>query len=64
MSYLQPGKKIKSDIVLWANGRTGNTQRMGLEKIGLKLYSRGHLSVNNLYQTQVKNIFVADDVVG
>ena len=50
--------------MLWADGRTGNTQRMGFEKIGLKPYSRGQLSVNNLHQTKVKNIFLVDNVVG
>src|SRR5690606_10380884 len=25
VTYLESGKRIKSDIVLWANGRTGNT---------------------------------------
>ncbi|MBN4075889.1 FAD-dependent oxidoreductase, partial [Gammaproteobacteria bacterium AH-315-E17] len=28
ITYLQSGKKIKSDIVLWANGRTGNTDKL------------------------------------
>jgi len=64
VTYLCSGKKIKSDIVLWANGRTGNTQGMGLEKIGLERNGRGQLSVNALYQTQVENIYAAGDVVG
>ena len=29
--HLKSGKKIKSDILLWANGRTGNTQELGLD---------------------------------
>jgi len=64
VTYLQSGKKIKSDIVLWANGRTGNTQGMGLEALGLKTNSRGQLSINRQYQTRVKNIYAAGDVVG
>ena len=64
ITYLQSGKKIKSDIVLWANGRTGNTQGMGLDALGLKTNSRGQLSVNERYQTKVKNIYAAGDVVG
>ena len=64
VTYLCSGIKIKSDIVLWANGRTGNTQGMGLEKIGLERNGRGQLSVNALYQTQVENIYAAGDVVG
>ncbi len=64
VTYLQSGKKIKSDIVLWANGRTGNTKGMGLEQLGLKVNSRGQLSVNDFYQTQIKHIYAAGDVIG
>lgn len=64
VTYLQSGKKIKSDIVLWANGRTGNTHDLSLEAIGLKPNSRGQLEVNQQYQTGVKNIYAAGDVVG
>ncbi len=31
VTYLQSGKKIRSDIVLWANGRSGNTTNLGLQ---------------------------------
>ncbi len=64
VTYLQSGKKIKSDIVLWANGRTGNTQNMGLEALGLQANGRGQLTVNKQYQTKVKHIYAAGDVVG
>lgn len=64
VTYLQSGKKIKSDIVLWANGRTGNTDRLGLGHIGLKANSRGQLEVNETYQTKVENIYAAGDVIG
>lgn len=64
VTYLQSGKKIKSDIVLWANGRTGNTQDLGLKQIGLKANGRGQIAVNARYQTAAKNIYAAGDVVG
>jgi NAD(P) transhydrogenase len=62
--YLKSGKKIRSDIVLWANGRSGNTKSLGLNLIGLDTNSRQQLSVNNKYQTSVKNIYAAGDVIG
>ncbi|MCF9035353.1 Si-specific NAD(P)(+) transhydrogenase, partial [Acinetobacter nectaris] len=62
--YLQSGKKIKADAILWCNGRSGNTDGLGLENIGLTPNSRGQLSVNELYQTSVENIYAAGDVVG
>jgi NAD(P) transhydrogenase len=64
VTYLQSGKKIKSDIVLWANGRAGNTKGLGLNQLGLDINSRGQLSVNDYYQTKVKNIYAAGDVIG
>tara|TARA_R110002110_G_scaffold2830_1_gene14211 strand:+ start:153574 stop:154965 length:1392 start_codon:yes stop_codon:yes gene_type:complete len=64
ITFLQSGKKIKSDIVLWANGRTGNTDRLKLGNIGLKANSRGQMAVNDHYQTEVENIYAAGDVIG
>jgi NAD(P) transhydrogenase len=64
VTYLQSGKRIKSDIVLWANGRTGNTDKLNLEKIGLTANRRGQLEVNDHYQTAVPNIYAAGDVIG
>jgi NAD(P) transhydrogenase len=64
VTHLESGKKIKSDIILWANGRTGNTDRLNLPAIGLKANSRGQLQVNTKYQTSVKNIYAAGDVIG
>ena len=64
VTYLESGKKIKSDICLWANGRTGNTQELGLKNVGIPVNSRGQISVNDHYQTKAKNIYAAGDVVG
>lgn len=61
---LQSGRRIKSDILLWANGRTGNTQDMGLEALGIAPNSRGQLAVNGHYQTALPNIYAVGDVAG
>ena len=53
VTFLCSGKRLM-DIVLWANGRTGNTQGMGLEKIGLKRNGRGQLSVNASIRRKLK----------
>ena len=58
------GKKFKTDILLWANGRAGNTQGLGLEADGLAPNGRGQLEVNQRYQTAVPNIYAAGAVVG
>lgn len=62
--HLKSGKKIKSDAILWSNGRTGNTDSLNLEAIGLEANSRGQLNVNEYYQTSVENIYAAGDVIG
>jgi NAD(P) transhydrogenase len=64
ITNLISGKRIKSDIVLWANGRTGNSDGMGLQELGIHLNARGHIEVNERYQTSVENIYAAGDVIG
>ena len=61
---LESGKRMKADCLLFANGRTGNTDMLGVEAIGLKADNRGQLSVNEKYQTQVDNVFAVGDVIG
>jgi len=61
---LQSGKKIRADAFLWCNGRTGNTDNLGLENIGLTPNSRGQLAVDDHYRTEVENIYAVGDVIG
>jgi NAD(P) transhydrogenase len=62
--HMKSGKKIKADVLLWANGRSGNSNNMGLEAIGIALDSRGNIKVNEAYQTAVSHIYAVGDVVG
>jgi NAD(P) transhydrogenase len=62
--HLKSGKKMKSDCLLFANGRTGNTNTLKLENIDLPVDGRGQLKVNEYYQTQVKHIYAVGDVIG
>lgn len=64
VTHLESGKKIKSDIMLWANGRTGNTDRLDIAAVGLEANSRGQLHVNDHFQTTASNIYAAGDVIG
>lgn len=61
---LKSGKRIKADALLWCNGRSGNTDTIGLEALGLKANSRGQLTVDASYRTAVPNVFAAGDVIG
>lgn len=61
---LKSGKKMKADCLLFANGRTGNTDSLALENVDLKPDSRGQLAINSHYQTAVSNILAVGDVIG
>ncbi len=62
--YTESGKQLKTDILLWANGRSGNTEDLGLENIGVTPSARGHLRVNESFQTQCENVYAVGDVIG
>ncbi|HZZ73762.1 MAG TPA: Si-specific NAD(P)(+) transhydrogenase [Pirellulales bacterium] len=62
--YLKSGKQLKTDVLLWANGRTGNTDDMGLEAIGIQPNGRGQLDVSPTYQTVLPHIYAVGDVIG
>ncbi|MGR6430941.1 Si-specific NAD(P)(+) transhydrogenase [Rhizobium sp. PAMB 3174] len=62
---LKTGRLITTDMVLFAAGRMGATDTIGLEAAGLTADSRGRLKVNpTTFQTDVPHIYAAGDVVG
>ncbi len=62
--HLQSGKKMRADCLLYANGRTGNTDTLNLEAVGLIPDSRGQLAKNAHYQTDIDHIYAVGDVIG
>ncbi len=62
--HLESGKQIKTDILLWAAGRTGNSDNMGLESLGITPDSRGQIQVDEHFRTVVPNIYAVGDVIG
>ena len=61
---LQSGKQLKTGALLWANGRSGNTENLGLENVGLEPNSRGQLVVDEQFQTAREHIYAVGDVIG
>jgi NAD(P) transhydrogenase len=61
---LKSARKIKSDVLLWANGRTGNSDTLALEHAGLEATSRGQVKVSTAFQTAVPHIYAAGDITG
>jgi len=62
--HLKSGKQLKTDVLLWAAGRTGNSDGLNLEALGIKPDSRGNILVNEHMQTSVPNIYAVGDVIG
>jgi NAD(P) transhydrogenase len=51
--HLKSGKRIRSDVFLWCNGRSGNTDGLGLDAIGVVPNRRGQIEVNENYQVKI-----------
>jgi NAD(P) transhydrogenase len=62
--HLKSGRSIKSDLLLHANGRTGNTDSLNLQTLGLTPNERGQLVVDENFQTAVPHVFAVGDVIG
>ncbi len=62
---LADGRKVKSEVLLYAAGRTGNVDSLNLKALGVECDSRGRLKVDpTTFQTSVPNIYAAGDVIG
>ena len=61
---IEGGETLETDAVLYAAGRSGNTEELGLEASGVELDPRGRIIVDAEYQTAVPGIYAAGDVIG
>ena len=65
VTWLTDGRRIRSDMVLYAAGRKGATAALDLEHCGLAVDHRGRLGVDPAtFQTAVPHIYAAGDVIG
>ncbi len=62
--YLKSNKQIRSEYLFWAQGRTGNSDKLGLENLGIETDRKGSIPVNEFMQTPVPNIYAVGDIVG
>ena len=62
---LENGRNVRADMLLFAAGRMGATEKLGLDAAGLFTDHRGRLDVDRqTYQTLVGHIYAAGDVIG
>jgi NAD(P) transhydrogenase len=64
LTHLASGKRVASDVVLYAAGRQGETDSLALENAGLEADERGQIAVGPDYRTAVDHIYAAGDVIG
>jgi len=62
--YLESGKRLASDVVLFSAGRMAATAPLKLEVVGLEADDRGRIKVDATFRTKVPHIFAAGDVIG
>ncbi|MDH3193392.1 MAG: FAD-dependent oxidoreductase, partial [Acidimicrobiia bacterium] len=61
---LPDGEILYPEKVLFAAGRTGNVEGLGLEGAGIEVDNRGHILVNEHFQSSRPDVYAAGDVVG
>jgi NAD(P) transhydrogenase len=62
---LSDGRTVRTDMLLYAAGRNGNVDSLGLDAVGIETDSRGRINVDPLtFQTKAPNIYAAGDVIG
>jgi len=63
-AQLESGKTVRGDALLYAVGRQANTDTLCLQLAGVPTDARGRVRVNEHFQTVVRHIYAAGDVVG
>ena len=58
------GDVIAAEKVVFAAGRIGNTEELGLKDAGVATDDRGRILVDEHFQTSVPGIYAAGDVIG
>ena len=58
------GAVLRPEKVIFAAGRVGNTEDLGLADVGVEVDERGRVRVDDHFQTCVPGIYAAGDVIG
>jgi NAD(P) transhydrogenase len=65
VTVLENGRRIRSEMLLYAAGRVGATDALNLDRCGLVMDQRGRLKVDPVtFQTTVPHIYAAGDAIG
>ncbi len=61
---LDDGTELRPEKLLFASGRSGNTEDLGLDLVGVEVDDRGRIVVDDRYRTTAARIYAAGDVIG
>ena len=61
---LADGRSLTADHLLFAGGRVGNTEGLGLAEAGVEVDAKGRVRVDKTYRTTAAGIYAAGDVIG
>ncbi len=61
---MESGKRVHAEGLLYAVGRQANTDLLNAGAAGLSIDSRGRVTVNEHFQTNVPGIYAAGDCIG
>lgn len=61
---LEDGRELRGTHVLMAVGSIPSSAGLGLEQVGVELTPSGHIQVDRVSRTSVRNIYAAGDVTG
>ena len=61
---LDDGTELRPEKLLFASGRSGNTEDLGLDEAGVEVDDRGRIVVDDRYRTTTPGIYAAGDVIG
>lgn len=64
LATLQDGRVLATDAVFYATGRRPMLDNLGLENTQVRLDKRGHVQVDELYQTDEPSILALGDMIG
>lgn len=62
--HFEDGSTHETDLVIWATGRTPNTENLNLEAAGVQCYPGGYIRVDQYQNTTVEGIYAVGDVTG
>jgi NAD(P) transhydrogenase len=61
---LADGEVLSPEKVIFATGRVGNTEGLGLEEAGVETDGRGRIVVDDRFRTTAEGVYAAGDVIG